>query len=105
MSEIVYLHADRTSDALQSRPAPAHGNFGRRVYVREAHAGMWIVHDESDAKGGCFRSHETAFRFAEEEFGKEAQIVVQPQFSGSARKPVSHFKQSAAVAQQALVSR
>ncbi len=105
MSEIVYLHADRISDALQNRTTPTHGIFGPRVYVREAHAGMWIVHDDSDTKGGCFRTHETAFRFAEEEFGKEAQIVVQPQFSGSARKPVSHFKQSAAVAQQALVSR
>jgi len=104
MSEVVYLHADRTSDALQSRPAPAHGIFGPRVYVREAHAGLWIVHDDSDTKGGCFRSHETAFRFAEEEFGADAQIVVQPQFSGP-RKPVSHFKQSASVAQQALVSR
>jgi len=105
MSEIVYLHADRISDALQSRSAPAHGIFGPRVYVREAQASMWIVHDDSDTKGGCFRSHETAFRFAEDEFGKEVQIVVQPQFTGQSRKALSHFKQSASVAQKALAAR
>ena len=50
-----------------------------RVYLREADAGMWIVHDEGDSKGGCFRSTNRC-RFVEDEFGADAQIVVQPQF-------------------------
>lgn len=53
----------------------------RRVYVREANAGMWIVHDESDSKGGCFRSRYAALRFVEDTFGLDAEIEVQPRFS------------------------
>ena len=104
MSEVIYLNPDGISPTTRSQQALARGSFGPRVYVREAHAGAWIVHDENDTKGGCFRSHEAGFRFAEEEFGVDAQIVVQPQFSGSSRKPVSHFKQSTAVAHRALAT-
>lgn len=104
MSEVVYLNAARTSHALQSQPVPARGSSGPRVYVREAHAGMWIVHDEGDTKGGCFCSHDAAFRFAEVEFGATAQIVVQPHFSAPSRKPLSHFKQSTTVAHRALAA-
>ena len=44
-------------------------------------AGIWIAHDEHDSKGGCFRNHETACRFAVDEFGANAEIVIQPLFS------------------------
>ena len=104
MSEVIHLNADRISHAFQSQPAQARGPFGPRVYVRQAHAGMWIVHDEGDSRGGCFRSHDAAIRFAEDEFGAKPQIVVQPQFSGPSRKPVSHFKQSTSVAHRALAA-
>ena len=104
MSEVIYLNADRTSRALQSQPTEAHRSFGPRAYIREAYAGMWIVHDDGDSKGGCFRDHDAALRFAEEEFGTNAQIVVQPLFSAPSRKPVSHFKQSTSVAHRALAT-
>jgi len=50
----------------------------RRVYVRQAPAGTWIVHDERDANGGLFRGRDAALRFAEEVFGLTAEILVQP---------------------------
>lgn len=101
MSEVIYLKA-RTSGPTQTVQTPA--STGPRVFIREAYAGMWIVHDESDSKGGCFRSHESAFRFAVEEFGANAQVVVQPNFAGGSRKTVSHFKQTASVAHRAIAS-
>jgi hypothetical protein len=102
MSEVIYLKAIETP--AQSRTVKAHMAPGPQVYIREAYAGMWIVHDESDRKGGCFRTHEAALRFTEEEFGPSAQIVVQPHFSASSRKSVSHFRQTASVAHRAIAS-
>ena len=102
MAEIIYLYADRTPE-VQSQPAQTTAPFRPRVYVRETNAGIWIVHDEDDSKGGCFRSHETACRFAEDEFGADAEMVVQPLFSAPAR-PLSHFKQSKSVAHRAIVA-
>ena len=99
MAEIIYLYADRISP-VQSQKAPAQDPFGPRVYIRETSAGIWIVHDENDSKGGCFRDHSTACRFAEDEFGVDAEIVVQPMFSSQTR--LSHFKQSKSVAHRAL---
>ena len=99
MAEIIYLYADRIPP--QSK-AQAPGPFGPRVYVRETNAGIWIVHDEDDSKGGCFRSHETACRFAEDEFGVDAEIVIQPLFSETR---LSHFRQSKSIANQALARR
>ena len=103
MAEVIYLYADRTPQ-VQSQQARAPGPFGPRVYVRETNAGIWIVHDEHDSKGGCFRNHETACRFAVDEFGADAEIVVQPLFSSPA-KPVSHFKQSKSVAHRVMAAR
>jgi hypothetical protein len=100
MAEIIYLRSDRTS---QTQTQQKTGPFGPRVYVRETSAGIWIVHDEHDSKGGCFRSHETACRFATDEFGASAEMVVQPLFSSATR--LSHFKQSKSVAHQALARR
>jgi hypothetical protein len=100
MAEIIYLYADRTSQ--QSQPTEAPHQSGPRVYVRETDAGIWIVHDEDDSKGGCFRSHETACRFATDEFGADAEIVIQPQFSETR---LSHFRQSKSIANQALARR
>jgi hypothetical protein len=99
MAEIIYLYADRTSP-VQSQKAPATGLGGTRVYVRETNAGIWIAHDEHDSKGGCFRNHETACRFAVDEFGANAEIVIQPLFSSQMR--LSHFKQSKSVAHKVL---
>ena len=101
MAEIIYLHANRTAQ-MQSQQAQAAGPFGPRVYVRETNAGIWIVHDEDDSKGGCFRSHETACRFATDEFGANAEIVIQPLFSETR---LSHFRQSKSIANQALARR
>jgi hypothetical protein len=98
MAEIIYLYADRTSQ-VQSQPTHAPGPFGMRVYVRETNAGIWIVHDEDDSKGGCFRNNETACRFAMDEFGANAEIVIQPLFSETR---LSHFRQSKSIANQAL---
>jgi hypothetical protein len=50
----------------------------RRIYVRQAPAGTWIVHDERDSSGGLFRGRDAALRFAEEMFGLTAEILVQP---------------------------
>ena len=102
MAEIIYLYADRTSP-VQSQKAQATGPAGARVYVRETGAGIWIVHDEDDSKGGCFRNHQTACRFAVDEFGADAEIVVQPMFSSQTR--LSHFKQSKSVAHKVLAAR
>ena len=50
----------------------------RRIYVRQAPAGNWIVHDERDSNGGLFGGRDAALRFAEEMFGLTADILVQP---------------------------
>jgi hypothetical protein len=50
----------------------------RRIYVRQAPAGTWIVHDEGESSGGLFRGRDAALRFAEEMFGLGAEILVQP---------------------------
>ena len=103
MSEVIYLDTRRFSDRLRSE-SPLTVQSGPRVFVREAHAGLWLVHDEDDRKGGCFRNRDTAFQFVEDEFGPRAEIVVQPKFPAHAQQGVSHIKQSTSVAQRAVAA-
>jgi hypothetical protein len=51
------------------------------VHVREVRNGVWIVHDELDRKGGCFRDRTAALRFVDDEFGKDAATVIHPRFA------------------------
>jgi hypothetical protein len=51
------------------------------VHVREVGNGVWIVHDELDRKGGCFRDRAAALRFVNDEFGKDAAMVIHPHFA------------------------
>ena len=96
MSEVIYLNTRRFIDTVQSEMSPT---SGPRIFVREARAGLWLVHDEDDQKGGCFRNRRAAFQFVEDEFGSQAEIVVQPKFPTQSRqRSVSHIKQTASVA-------
>jgi hypothetical protein len=83
MSEVIYLDTSRFAGSLQSDSTLT---TGPSVYVREAHAGIWLVQCDDDSKGGCFRNRRTAFQFVEDEFGSQAQIVVRPRFSAQARQ-------------------
>jgi hypothetical protein len=100
MSEVIFLDPKRFAGRPQSestltrQPRP-------RVIVREAHAGLWLVHDENDRKGGCFKNRETAFRFVEDEFGPRAEILIQPRFPVHPRQRVAHIKHTASVAHRA----
>jgi hypothetical protein len=102
MSEVIYLDASRFTGSLQSGSTET-AEAGPRVFVREIRSNIWLVHDEDDTKGGCFRNRQTAFRFVEEEFGPEAQVVVQPRFPAQAPR-VSHIKQSTSIAHRAIAA-
>jgi hypothetical protein len=104
MSEVIYLEASRFSRRRRAEPALKVETSGRRVYVREAHSGIWLVHDERDSKGGCFRGRQAAFDYVERQFGARAELVVQPLFSTAAKRSISHFRQSASVAQRAIAA-
>jgi hypothetical protein len=56
------------------------------VFLREMRDGMWIVHDETDSKGGCFRDRASAFKFVADEFGADAVTVIHPRFSTPAER-------------------
>jgi hypothetical protein len=101
MSEVIYLDTRRFTGSVQSDSTLS---TGPRVYVREAREGIWLVHDEDDFKGGCFRNRQSAFHFVAEEFDPQAIIVVQPRFPVQARQRVSHFRESASVAHRAVVA-
>lgn len=101
MSEVIYLDTRRFTDSVQSDSTLT---AGPRVYVREAHSGIWLVHDEDDRKGGCFRNRQAAFQFVEDEFGPQAEIVVQPRFPTQARQRVGHIKESNSVAHRAVAA-
>ena len=75
-----------------------------RVFIREARAGTWIVHDESDRKGGCFTSRHAAFRFVEDEFGLSAEIVVQPNLSAMIARLMAMPKPLQSIAQRAVAA-
>ena len=103
MSEVIFFE---TSVAHQgARPAAAVPRTapGERVFVREAQAGIWIVHDEADRKGGCFRDRHSAFKFVEDEFGGNAEMVVQPLFTSAATRAVARSRESSSVAQRAIM--
>jgi hypothetical protein len=48
----------------------------RRVFVRVAPSGAWIIFDERDHRGGRFRDREAAMRFIRREFGPEVELVM-----------------------------
>jgi hypothetical protein len=100
MSEVIYLDPKRFAGRPRSAPALT-TETGPRVIVREAHAGLWLVHDEDDRKGGCFNNRETAFRFVADEFGPRAEILIQPRFPVHARQRVAHIKHTASLAHRA----
>jgi len=103
MSEVIFLearaaHHGARTDATSPGTAP-----GERVFVREASSGIWIVHDETDRKGGCFRDRASAFKFVEDEFGGNAEMVVQPLFTSAATRAEASARESSSVAQRAIM--
>jgi hypothetical protein len=50
-------------------------NSSRRVFVRVAPSGAWIISDERDRRGGRFRDRAAAMRFIRREFGQEVELV------------------------------
>jgi hypothetical protein len=50
----------------------------RRVFVRVAPSGAWIISDEYERRGGRFRSRECALQFIRREFGTKARLVFVP---------------------------
>ncbi len=103
MSEVIYLDTSRFAGSLQSGSTRT-AQTGPSVFVREVRSGVWLVHDADDLKGGCFRNRQTAFRFVADEFGPDAQVVVQPRFPGQAQQRISHIRQSASVAHKAITA-
>jgi hypothetical protein len=101
MSEVIYLNTRRFIDTVQSRTPLT---TGPRVYIREARDGIWLVHDEDDRKGGCFRNRQAAFQFVEDEFGLQAEIVIQPRFPAQSRQSVTHIKHATSVAHRAVAA-
>ena len=99
MSEVIFL---RTPQARPTFVRTDRVASGPRIFVRETQKG-WLVHDEQDKKGGCFARRHSAFRFVKDQFGEDAEVIVQPLFDRSAR--ISHFRQSASVAERAIVAR
>ncbi len=93
MSNIVSLETVRVS---YDPAAPRNAGHKQSVFLREVRDGVWIVHDESDTKGGCFRDRASAFKFALDEFGTDAVTVIHPHFSTPAeRSAVPSIAQSA----------
>jgi hypothetical protein len=63
------------------------------------------VHDDDDTKGGCFRSRGAALRFVADEFGADAETVVQPRFPTASSRAISHFNAARSVAHRAAAAR
>jgi len=101
MSNVFFLATNKVPGKRVRAPVQRTPS-GPRVYVRETGAGIWLVHDDHDSKGGCFMDRAVAFRYAANEFGADAEIVIQPRFAAPSKRALSHFKQSTAVAQKAL---
>ena len=83
MSNIVHIETVRAtydSEAWENR------NRKQSVFLHEVRDGVWIVHDESDSKGGCFRDRTSAFKFVADEFGADAVTVIRPRFSTPAER-------------------
>ncbi len=66
MSNVIHFNPVRVTFSSEEI-----ANESRRqsVFLREVRDGLWIVHDESDSKGGCFRDRASAFKFVANEFG------------------------------------
>jgi len=95
MNNIVHLETIRAEyDTVES-------NESRRqsVFLREMRDGMWIVHDETDTKGGCFRDRASAFKFVAEEFGADVVTVFHPHFSTPAERALASVAYSAVTGQ------
>jgi hypothetical protein len=71
------------------------------IHVHEVENGIWIVHDELDRKGGCFRDRAAALRFVDDEFGKDAVTVIHPHFA----TPEERLQSRSSTAFQAAAAR
>jgi hypothetical protein len=83
MNNIVHLETVRAEYVSME---PRNESRGPSVFLREVRDGMWIVHDESDTMGGCFRDRASAFKFVADEFGADAVTVIHPRFSTPAER-------------------
>jgi len=103
MSEVIFLEAGVADQGVRTTGSARRNMPGERVFVREASSGIWIVHDETDRKGGCFRDRASAFKFVEDEFGERAEMVVQPLFTSAATRAEAYSRESSSVAQRAIM--
>ena len=103
MSEVIFFEAGVAHQGARIAATARRNAPGERVVVREAPSGIWIVHDEADRKGGCFRDRASAFKFVEDEFGARAEMVVQPLFTSAATRDEANSRQSSSVAQRAIL--
>ena len=103
MSEVILFETSAAHQGARIAATAARSTAGERVYVREAPSGVWIVHDEADRKGGCFRDRASAFKFVEDEFGERAEMVVQPHFTSAATRAEARSRESSSVAQRAIM--
>ena len=103
MSEVVFFDTSVAHHGPRIGASAPRSAAGERVFVREAASGIWIVHDEADRKGGCFRDRASAFKFVEDEFGARAEMVVQPHFARLATRAEARSRESSSVAQRAIM--
>ena len=103
MSEVIFFELGVAHQGARTAAAVRRNTPGERVFVREAASGIWIVHDEADRKGGCFRDRASAFKFVEDEFGARAEMVVQPHFARLATRAEARSRESSSVAQRAIM--
>ncbi|PUB17106.1 hypothetical protein DFP92_102116 [Yoonia sediminilitoris] len=47
------------------------------LYLRQLASGRWIVHDATNARGGCFRDRRSALNYINVEFSPTFTIVLQ----------------------------
>ena len=103
MSEVIFFETGVAHQGAGIAASARRNTPGERVFVREAPSGIWIVHDEADRKGGCFRDRASAFKFVEDEFGERAEMVVQPLFTSAATRAEARSRESSSVAQRAIM--
>jgi hypothetical protein len=105
MSEVIFLHEGKVLPRARPDGTRKRAQTGRQIFVREAHSGLWTVHDDRDRNLGWFRDRSSAFRFVADEFGAAARLVVQPRFSTPALRAIAHLQDFYATPQIADLSR
>jgi hypothetical protein len=99
MNELLFIDSKMGIETSATLASLGYSEMETRVLMRETATGQWMVRDGQDRKGGIFYTRKAALSFVRNEFGADAEIVMEAAPAETTMGVVGVFNTSSTVVQ------